>query len=280
MNGIDWRLKARLKRSLALIVLVHALAGIASAQVVSQYKGGKSFGRPAQEQSDDDGAVAARGIRPSGLVASFAAEASCVPIASPFASATRHDGSARPGFRFGGLHGGIDLSLDEGTPLRSIAAGTIVNLGAGGQFEGIYLWLQHAPEDTGLPFWLYSKYQHLRELPGLAIGEKVPVGQVVGVSGRTGTAGPAYGPMGYPHLHLTTVAGRSGKFERQGSRIVADGARMFDPLAVYLRGLDDVDGIDRLPDERKTVAIPYVAEDGSIRPAGSRVVWPVGCKSK
>lgn len=156
MMAMYRRFKARIQQPLVLTVVFFAFISTATAQLVSQYKGGKGLGRQAQEQSDDDGAVATKGIRPSGLVASFAAQANCPPIASPFGSATRHDGSTRPAFRFGGLHGGIDLSLDEGTPLQAIAAGTIVNVGIGGAFEGIHLWLQHAPEDTGLPFWLYS----------------------------------------------------------------------------------------------------------------------------
>lgn len=267
-----------MKFSIALIVAVAALFGVASAQTGSQFKAGKGGGRQAQQQGEDDGGATQRGIRPSGLVPSFAGGVDCPPVASPFGSGTRYNGTARPASRFGGLHGGIDISLEEGTALRAIAAGTIIHIGTGGPFEGIYLWLQHAPEDTGLAYWLYSKYQHLRELPQKVVGDKVQAGQVVGVSGKTGTMGRVYGPAGYPHLHLTTVAGSSGKYDRDGSRIAADGARMFDPVAVYVRGLNDVEEIERLTEDRKTVAIPYVVDDGSIRPAGSRVVWPVACR--
>lgn len=221
-----------------------------------------------------------RSIRPSGLLPSFPVEAACPMVASPFGSTTRYDGSPRPASRFGGLHGGIDLTLDEGTPLLAIASGTIVSVGIGGQAEGNYVWLQHAPTDTGLRFWVYSKYQHLLEAPRHVVGAKVQVGHVVGLSGKTGTTGGHYGARGYPHLHLTTVAGRSGQYERQGSRIIAEAARIFDPVAMYVRGLNDLDDIDRLSDDRRTVPIPYLAEDGSIRPTGSLVIWPVSCKSR
>jgi murein DD-endopeptidase MepM/ murein hydrolase activator NlpD len=261
----------------AAAVICLLLAGVACAHADSRGAGRKGAAPGPQEQPEDGGAVR-RGIRPSGLTARFPENMTCAPIASPYGSATRYDGSRRPASRFGGLHGGIDLTLEEGTPLRAIATGKVIHLGKGGLAEGIYLWLQHAPQDTGLPFWIYSKYQHLAELPGLSAGETVQAGQVIALSGKTGTVGPHYGSAGYPHLHLTTLAGRSGKFERQDSRIVTEGARLFDPVAVYLRDLGEVEEVERLPDERKTVPIPYVAEGGSIHPAGSRMVWPVACK--
>jgi murein DD-endopeptidase MepM/ murein hydrolase activator NlpD len=179
-----------------------------------------------------------------------------------------------------GCNGGIDLTLDEGTPLLAIASGKIISMGTGGQAEGIYLWLQHSPEDTGLRFWVYTKYQHLLEVPKHVIGEKVQVGQVIGMSGKTGTIGGHYGLWGYSHLHLTTFAGRSDQYERQGSRIIAEGALLFDPVAFYIIGLTDPSDIEHLSNARKTVTIPYVAENGSIHPSGSLVVWPVSCKSK
>ena len=170
--------------------------------------------------------------------------------------------------------------FDKAAPTGTINSIPDAVAGAGGQAEGNYVWLQHAPEDTGLPFWVYAKYQHLPEVPRHVVGEKVQVGQVVGLSGKTGTTGGHYGARGYPHLHLTTVAGRSDQYERQGSRIIPEAARMFDPVAIYVRGLNDLDEIDRLSDERKTVPIPYVAENGTIHPVGSLVVWPVRCKSR
>mgnify|MGYP001564167371 FL=1 len=100
-------------------------------------------------------------IRPSGLQAVLPDEVRCPEIASPFGSETRYDGSRRPSWEFGGYHGGIDISLAEGTPLLALAAGTVVNKGEGGRMEGNYLWLRHSPEDTGLAYWVYSKYQHL-----------------------------------------------------------------------------------------------------------------------
>ncbi len=208
----------------------------------------------------------------------FPADATCVTVASPFGSPTRYDGSLRQRGRFGGLHGGIDLTLDESTPLLAIAAGKVIASGVGGLLEGIYIWLQHAPKDTGLPFWVYSKYQHLSDLPKHVSGDVVKMGEVVGLSGSTGTMGRHYGTRGYSHLHLTTLAGPSDRYQYDGSRIVAEGTRMVDPIAVFVRDLASVNEIEQLPDNRRNVRIPYVAADGSVRPPGSSTVWPVACK--
>jgi len=266
-----------MKAIVALIGTALILFGVSTVHARSGQKGMGVEAEHAAAADSTQGKVR-RGIQPSGLVPNFANEARCTAIASPYASPTRYDGSSRPQTRFGGLHGGIDLTLDEGTPLLAIAAGKVIASGAGGQAEGIYVWLQHAPKDSGLPFWIYSKYQHLSALPTLAIGAYLKAGDVVGLSGSTGTAGGHYGASGYAHLHLTTFAGSSDQYQRDGSRIVAEEARMIDPLAVFIQGLTTLDDIEVLSENRKNVRISHVAADGAIRPAGSRTVWPVICK--
>lgn len=262
---------------IGLIGLVLLLSGLGAANAQSERRGKGSEREPSAD-ADSPPAGARRGIQGSGLTAIFPQDAACTPIASPYASATRYDGSPRPHTRFGGLHGGIDITLEEATPLLAIAAGKVIASGVGGQAEGIYVWLQHAPKDTGLPFWLYSKYQHLSQLPAHAIGAVVKAGDVVASSGSSGTAGGHYGSRGYAHLHLTTFAVASERFEREGTRIVAEGARMVDPLVIFTEGLTKLDDIDQLADEHKKPRISYVARDGSMHPAESRTVWPVACK--
>lgn len=263
-----------------IVALMGAALMLLSASAANARSGQKGMEGAREHATDEDPAQGnlRRGSHPSGLVPVFAADARCVSIASPYASPTRYDGSQRPQTRFGGLHGGIDLTLNEETPLLAIASGTLIASGVGGRAEGIYAWLQHAPKDTGLPFWVYSKYQHLFALPKHAIGDSLKAGDVLGLSGSTGTAGGHYGSSGYAHLHLTTFAGSSHEYQQDGTRIVAEGARMIDPLAVFLRDLGSLDDIELLSPVRKNVAISHAAADGSIRPAGSRVVWPVACK--
>ena len=235
----------------------------------SQYRGRQS-GMP-QEQT----VKPTRGdemIRPSGLEPVFPDQARCPEIASPFGSQTRYDGSPRPSWApGGGYHGGIDITLTEGTPLLALAAGTVVSKGEGGQLEGIYLWLRHSPEDTALSYWVYSKYQHLQSLPELAIGARVAMGEVVARSGKTGTTGGHYGAYGYPHLHLTT---RKGPIDDQimGSLLAAPGRPLIDPLVIY-------HDASAKPEE-SAVTIPYATTDGQRRPQGTRVVWPVACQRR
>jgi murein DD-endopeptidase MepM/ murein hydrolase activator NlpD len=254
-------------RSMVVATVLVALVGLSVAEARNHLSGrrGGGAGAEQQEQAADEGRME---IRASGVTPVFPRDAVCPEIASPFGSHTRYDGSRRPMDRFGGLHGGIDISLSEGTPLLAIAAGKVVAVGTGAMFTGHYLWLQHAPDDTGLPFWVYAKYQHFRDLPDTPIGAAVKAGQVVGMSGKTGTTGRHYGMTGYPHLHLTTFAGGGERYETRDSSVVVAGARIVDPVTIYVRGPE------------KTATIAYVGDDGVIRPEGSRMVWPVPCKRR
>ena len=165
-----------------------------------------------------------------------------------------------------------------GTALLALAAGTVVTKGEGGQAEGIYVWLRHAPQDTGLADWVYAKYQHLATLPDLALGARVAVGQVLGRSGKTGTVGGHYGPSGYPHLHLTMLRSAAGEYRVEGTRVSAPGGYLFDPVAVYHEA--QASGAARPSRGDTAVAIPYVTTDGQASPAGTRVVWPVACRPR
>ncbi|MBI2091367.1 MAG: M23 family metallopeptidase [Deltaproteobacteria bacterium] len=167
---------------------------------------------------------------------------------------------------------GGNLGATEGTPLLALAAGTVVSKGEGGQLEGIYLWLRHSPEDTGLTYWVYSKYQHLQSFPQLPIGAKVVAGEVVARSGKTGTTGGHYGAFGYPHLHLTTRKSPSGEYQVMGSGMPAPGSHLIDPLVIYHEAAAKA--------QKSEVTIPYVTTDGRIWPQGTRVVWPVACRPR
>jgi len=275
--------------SLLFALLLAALAVPAEAQMRGY--GRKGMGeRPAVEMPESQsgagpGFVERRDgeVKATGLTPVFPDNHICEPIASPFGSAYRYDGSARRGDRFGGIHGGMDLTLKEGTPLLAVAGATVIAKGKGGQLEGFYLWLMHAPSDTGLPYWIYTKYQHLSELPALNEGDRVHVGQVVALSGNTGTTGGHYGAAGYPHLHLGATIGPSDAYQRVGafgSIIKARDALLSDPLILYLQKLDHLSSVASLPEDRKHVRIPVVSDDGSILPTGSKVVWPVSCRSR
>ena len=232
---------------------------------------GTATGQKKMGQAGGDGGPNA--IVPSGLKPAYPGEARCPEIASPYGSRTRYDGSPRAPRAFGGLHGGIDISLEEGTPLLAIAAGTVAAKGEGGMLEGIFLWLKHAPEDTGLSYWVFSKYQHLITAPRLEVGARVVAGQVVGRSGKTGTEGKYYGPSGYPHLHLTT------RKATRGDETILEGA-LVDPLALFHDAAVKGRGPAEPPLTEGAAPIPYAVPGGKIAPAGARVVWPVACQPK
>lgn len=264
--------KGRTERIKVLLSMFAVLLALMLPEAQAQRMQRGDFG--SRQGSPAAGGEEPEAIVPSGLQPAYPATERCPQIASPFGSTTRFDGSTRPKWAFGGRHGGIDISLPEGTPLLALAAGTVAAKGEGGALEGIYLWLRHAPEDTGLAYWVYAKYQHLEAHPALDPGATVSVGQVIGRSGRTGTAGPHYGPMGYPHLHLTTRKGSRGD-EAVGGRDSTRGLPLFDPVFIYREA-----GGPRLPaDPGKpdSVPIPYADTQGVIVPHGSRVVWPVAC---
>lgn len=220
-------------------------------------------------------------IRATGLEPVFPSGYQCVPISSPYGSTTRFDGSSRRGDRNGSKHGGIDLSLKNGTPLLAIARGVVVTKGQGGRLEGNFLWLKFAPTDTGLPFFIYAKYQHLKEIPSLKEGEVVQLGQVVAMSGNTGTTGGHYGPSGYYHLHLTTLAGPSGEYEILGmynSKVKGTDSHFVDPLIAYKADLKDPEEVYKFEAAQKKIPVAVIGKDGKVVPTGSKVVWPVPCE--
>jgi hypothetical protein len=59
-------------------------------------------------------------------------------------------------------HGGIDLPAPWGTPMRAVAAGSVVAMYTADKSKrGNEVYLRHAPDQTGLPMWTYSAYGHL-----------------------------------------------------------------------------------------------------------------------
>lgn len=222
-------------------------------------------------------------VKATDLVPVFPERYECDPIASPYGSPHRHDGSLRRGDRNSGLHGGLDISLKQGTPLLAVAAGTVIAKGEGGNLEGFYVWLQHAPTDTGLPFWGFTKYQHLARMASANVGDRVTAGQVVGLSGLTGTVGPAFGPQGYPHLHLGLFAAPGPDFVLEGmgkSTVAPKDGKLSDPMLLFLPPTAEVDKAADLPAPAKRLPVAVAIRSGQIEPAGSKVVWPVHCAEK
>ncbi|MGE4298522.1 MAG: M23 family metallopeptidase [Desulfovibrionaceae bacterium] len=218
----------------------------------------------------------AKGFVATGLRPVFPDGVDCPPVNCSFGASTRGDGSPRSMRFFRGLHGGMDIPVPEDTPILAMADGTVAHLSPGMAIGGIGVVLRHAPEDTGLPVWTYTEYKHLRELPPLRVGQRVRMGEVVAIAGDTGTAGGYYGEEGHLHLHLDAFQSDTDAFHVAGVVIPEHGAWL-DPLALFHGPPLDSSSLRDLPDRTKRVPVACMLPDGTVRPAGARVIWPFAC---
>src|SRR5919106_3073112 len=95
-----------------------------------------------------------------------------------------------------GVHEGTDVFAEPGTPVRAVTAGRIENLG----------WLFYSGWRVGIRaddgrYWFYA---HLASYaPGLATGDPIEAGQMLGEVGNTGYgADPGHSDEFTYHLHL------------------------------------------------------------------------------
>ncbi|QTE02266.1 M23 family metallopeptidase [Streptomyces cyanogenus] len=85
-----------------------------------------------------------------------------------------------------GYHTGVDFVVPTGTPLKAVAAGTVVSAGWGGAYGNqVVLKLNDGH---------YAQYAHLSQL-SVSAGQTVTAGRQVGLSGATGN-------VTGPHLHF------------------------------------------------------------------------------
>ena len=108
----------------------------------------------------------------------------------------------------GRVHDAIDIMAPRGTPVIAAAAGTVEKL-----FEsergGTTVYIRRTDGQ-----WI-DYYAHLDSYaPGLAEGQKVPQGHMIGAVGSTGDASPEA-----PHLHYAINAMASGESWWQGKAI-------------------------------------------------------------
>ncbi|MCL2730959.1 MAG: LysM peptidoglycan-binding domain-containing M23 family metallopeptidase [Actinomycetia bacterium] len=85
-----------------------------------------------------------------------------------------------------GYHTGVDFLVWSGTPVHSVAAGTVVHAGADGAYGNDVI-IKHADGK-------YTLYGHLTR-PLVSAGQTVTEGQEIGISGATGN-------VTGPHLHF------------------------------------------------------------------------------
>lgn len=100
------------------------------------------------------------------------------PMTSPFG--VRWDGLMP------GVHRGVDLQANEGTPIRAMASGRVRYAGWMDGFGNV-VWITHRGD-------VLSVYAHLADIDVVA-GAEISRGDLVGVSGSTGS-------VTGPHLHF------------------------------------------------------------------------------
>jgi murein DD-endopeptidase MepM/ murein hydrolase activator NlpD len=107
------------------------------------------------------------------------------------------------------VHDAIDIMADEGTPVIAATDGTVEKLFLSEGGGGITAYVR-SPDQR----WSYY-YAHLQGYaPGLAEGQKVRRGQVIGRVGHTGNANPEGS-----HLHFAINQMRAGEKWHQGTPI-------------------------------------------------------------
>ncbi|WP_269453061.1 M23 family metallopeptidase [Yinghuangia sp. ASG 101] len=104
---------------------------------------------------------------------------------------TPHGSYGRSGSHWSHGHTGEDFTAASGTPVRAVAAGTVVKTGWGGAY-GNEVVIKHADGK-------YTQYGHLSKFSTKA-GAKVRAGQQIALSGSTGNSTG-------PHLHFEVRTG-------------------------------------------------------------------------
>jgi murein DD-endopeptidase MepM/ murein hydrolase activator NlpD len=182
-------------------------------------------------------------------------------------------------------HGGIDMPAPWGEPIIASADGTVVAVyGDDNSMRGNEVLLRHSPQDTGLALWIYTEYAHFSEKPAQRPGQRVRMGEVLGLTGNSGLNryGNQQSGRRRPAIHYAAFYSDSPQFvEVDGRVIVPVRGWWMDPLALFRNKLPlDSVAMKALPENDKRVPVAVMLEDGSTVPAGVKIVWPYRCRAK
>jgi murein DD-endopeptidase MepM/ murein hydrolase activator NlpD len=99
-----------------------------------------------------------------------------------------------------GVHLGIDIMAERGTPALAMESGVVENVG----------WTFYSGTRVGVrgSDGRYYLYAHLSEVqPGIAVGARITAGAALGRVGNTGYGSPGHRDEFPPHLHFGIEAG-------------------------------------------------------------------------
>lgn len=213
----------------------------------------------------------ARGLFETGLKPIYPKDARCPKIDHIFGEPWR-------GPKSGVRHHGSDIPVPDETPILAIADGVVIAKYPGTVgYRGIEIVLQHTPEDTGLPVWIYTAYAHFKRMPTLKIGQRVRMGEPLGPTGKTGVPGRRR----QEHLHLGVYFSKSEKYVGLRHRFIPLEGHYADPVALMRRQMPlDSHSMKALPETEKGVRIPYKLTTGEIFPPDTKIIWPYACTPK
>ena len=230
------------------------------------------------------------GMEPTGLAPRFALNAGCRTIDDGWAI-DYSEKRGKPSY-----HGGIDIPAPKGTPILAVADGELVAVNDDLENpEGLKVYLRHAPADTGHPYWIYTEYAHLVELPAWKIGQRLRLGDVVGKTGNSGLSGKEVrvrntgtarvgGSKGSgmnarrDAVHFAVLYSEDPRFAVWHGRLIPHAGRWMDPVALY-RDKPPFESakLRELSVPEKSVPVPYRNSDGQTVPTGSKLIWPYAC---
>ncbi|MFQ5898758.1 MAG: peptidoglycan DD-metalloendopeptidase family protein [Candidatus Methylomirabilia bacterium] len=217
----------------------------------------------------------ARGLFETGLRPRFPENVICHDIDEEYAISYTHKRNRES------YHGGIDMPAPWGTPIIAAAAGTVVGKFLGENTpRGIEIVLRHSPEDTGIPLWIYTQYTHFDEMPTLAVGQRVRMGEILGPTGNTGinVRTGIQSRKRRPAIHFGVFYSTSELYVALRRKIIPVNGHWMDPVALFRKKLPlDSYAMKALPEEEKQVPISYMLDDGEAFPANTKIVWPYTC---
>lgn len=218
----------------------------------------------------------ARGLLESELISVFPENLSCPEVDHVFGEDWQ--GNSRLGRSGSGRqHHGADIPAQDGTPILAVADGVVIAKynGETNGYRGFEIVIQHAPDDTGLPVWVYTAYSHFSEMPKVSIGQKVRMGQPLGPTGKSGIENTPR----EEHLHIGVLYGESRKFVALRGRIVPVGGHYMDIVTLMRRRMPlDTNAMAALPKAERRVTIPHRLTTGATVPADTKIIWPFACR--